>query len=110
MAEIALVSAEQAVCSPDPSASQKTYFLRRLRDFCFLTRSLKYLKTNIRMADERLTVLRLSEICSISLGTDKFLCRAISCNPLQKSFSSDTLVVRPNKLTVRLTTAVFMQC
>jgi hypothetical protein len=56
--------------------------------------ALKCLNTNIRIADERLTVLRLWSMCAANAGTVVFLTTAISSSPNQKSSSSETLVFR----------------
>jgi hypothetical protein len=53
------------------------------------------LNTNIRIADERLSVLRVSSIWSINLYNVTLSRLAISRSPAQNSFSSDTLVLRP---------------
>jgi hypothetical protein len=62
----------------------------------------------MRIADDRLSILRLSSICPTSLGTLIFLWTAISSSPYRNSSSNDRLVFRPLIKIECLKTAVFM--
>ena len=65
------------------------------------------MKTNTRIADERLLLLLPWAILFTSAEVFKFSRRAISCNPSQNSFSRDTLVLCPSSTTERLMMSVF---
>jgi hypothetical protein len=70
--------------------------------------SRELLKTNIRIADERLTVLRSRSMCSTSSVIEIFLAVAIARRAFQNSSSKEILVLRPPIMIDRLMTAVFM--
>jgi hypothetical protein len=74
--------------------------------FC-LSRVRKWLKTNTRIADERLSLLRPWAILFTSAEVVKLSRCAISHNPSQNSFSRDTLVLCPSSTTERLMMSVF---
>ena len=70
----------------------------------------KWLKTNRRIADDRLQLSLLRSICSTSKGMVVCSWSAISCKPCQNSFSSETLVLCPLMVMERLMTADFLMC
>ena len=62
----------------------------------------------MRMADDRLMVVRDRSISTSSLATDTFDCFATCLRASQNSFSNETLVLCPLTMTERLMTADFM--
>ena len=79
-------------------------------DFASASGARKWLKTNTRIADDRLQMSRLRSIRSTSIGTVVCSWAAISRKQCQNSFSSYTLVFCPLRVMERLITADFFMC